>query len=545
MADYSAPYMPNMLTNAYAANALNSFQQTQKTQQDVADAGETAAGGDLAGAANQLLSKGHLAEAQQIQGMARNLKADHINDLKDTYDKMGSLARMVQAEPDPDKRAQMWGDAIATAKAKGLDVSGFEHPVTGPQTALAFSGKIGDSLNDEMNRRRQQAAEFAGAQSYKTTIKGEDGTDKPAVVMRKADGTWTAPIPTPAGVDVAEPIKPADSKAPQTTQIERIADAYQASWKAEHPGGPELPRADALNAAGIATRNGQGTKIDFKPDDKGVPRLVTNGQEGTGSYTKTEQGAYNIKSSQAAATADTSIKARNQLAEVVNGHSTMLEAISRRPDFNDAMMFLRTPEGARFWSGQLADLSKVPETAMKLKMDVSSLEHEYGNFVAAGHKGGMTLEESNSLKQIVGNLYSAPDSATFRSALQNLRDLAGEFSKVKMIGPMSPSGQQPYQPPAGQPPSPLLQPIGEHNAAQPMQAPAMPQMAPQPSPQPAPGGGVPGTMVQQPQQAAPSGPQRPAGKSDAELIALAQRAIGMGKDPAAVQQQLRLWGVQQ
>lgn len=431
MPDYAHPYMPDMLRNALAANQLQSFYNKQQLQGDMQSAGQTAATGDYTGAQNQLFSQGHMAEAVQMRNLIRQAKQDQLSDLKDTYEKSANVA--LAYKDNPNRTPEMWGQYIDAAKSHGLDMESFRDPDTGPDMVIAMANKRTEQVKEEQDRRNAELARMKGATMFKGP--GED-TLTP---YYPATTQFGAPVKVPEGVDLGDKV---DLSAPggkdKSTELERVATDYQNAWKEAHPDDQELPRDVALNAAGIQKSNRSGTKVELELGPDGKPQIKTSGFEGTTGYAKTSEGAYNLKLNQGVASADATIAARGQLGQVVDTHATQLDKIANRPDFNKAMMFLKSPDGLRFWSGQAVDLGKVPQTAIDLRMTIKSLEHEYGNFVAAGHKGAMSEHEGTDLKNIVGQLNTAPDSDTFRHAVGTLKDLSNAFRTITPIGPQAP-----------------------------------------------------------------------------------------------------------
>lgn len=434
--EYARSVQPNVLADLQGVQQIKNsqwaLQKAQNQQADETQAGSLYASGDTDAATNYLYKTGHIDKAIQMGQVIRQATADHLNDIADTHQKIANLALLSDT---PDK----WQQALQAAQKQGINTQGFEDFNTGRNLAVALGSKAQDLVTQEKQRRTDELAQFKGATSYNTTMppdyanEGNDAEPRQATIMRLPTGEWTKPVATPDGVDINAPLG-AQKGAGQSTQIERVADAYQADWKKQNPNGPDLPRTEALNAASIANRNNSGTGIRFEPDEQGIPRLKTSGQEGTSGYGKTEQGAYNLTTNREAGKFDVGLMARNSLGSVVKEHADMLDKISRRPDFSDALAFLHTPDGARFLAGEALPLGTVPQTANDLQMTIGSLQHEYGNFVAAGHKGAMSEHEGSDLNNIVGQLRNGPDAQTFQHNIETLKDLAGAFQRVSKLG---------------------------------------------------------------------------------------------------------------
>lgn len=442
MADYSAPFMPDMVRNTAAANGLQTLFDTQRTNADLLTAGKVAATGDLSGASSSLLGSGHLDEAAKLQGMARQMKDDHLRDAAATYEKMGNLALLAETP-------EQWQQALAAAQQHGIDTKGFEDFATGRPAAIALAKKTGDALAIEKSRRdvelaqlRAQTERFKGAESYQTTIKDENGVDVPAVRMRLPDGNWTDPVAVPKGIDVSSPLGIGKKAAP-TTEVERLALKIQEEWAADHPDSPKVPYVEALAAA--RQRGTSGAGIGFTENANGVMKYTPEAKLGTRSYAYTPQGAYELKINQEGAKTDSAIQARSQLGSVIDAHAEQLRNIASSPDFNTAMMFLRAPDGVRYWTSGTVVAPGVPATAIQLKMIVQSLKAEYQNFVGAGHKGAIGEHADEQTRQIVDQLYQSPDAATMLTSIDTLQHLARAFQNVKLIGPRSVGGGVPEQ----------------------------------------------------------------------------------------------------
>jgi hypothetical protein len=435
MADYSQPYLPNMLSNALAVNGLQAFFDQKRLNADLQTAGQTAATGDLAGASSQLLGSGHLNEAAKMQNMARQLKDDHLADVKTTYDKLGNLALMAQTPED-------WSRAIAAAQSHGIDTKGFDDFATGRPAAIALAGKVGDVLTQEKTRRDIEVAQFRAdnerfkdSETYSTTIKGEDGADVPATRMRLRSGEWSEPVRTPAGIDINAPLGIGKKAAP-TTEMERTAERFKAQWARENPDAPELSDTEAISAA---RKNPGGATATFKLDSDGLPRFVPKANEGTRSFAYTPEGSYNLSENKALGGNQAAIEARKQLGSIVDSHAEQLRNLANSPNFENAMMFLRTPDGVRFWTSGIVPPG-TPAEAIALRMTIQSLKVEYGNFVGAGHKGAVSEHQDEQTRQIVDQLYQSPDRATLNTGIDTLQHLAKAFIDVKEVGPQSVRG---------------------------------------------------------------------------------------------------------
>jgi hypothetical protein len=490
MADYSQPYQPNVLSDAMAANQLQNFFNAQSDRSAMQGAGQMAASGDFPGASSSLLAQGMLPQAKQFSDYAsaqssqaaslaagkamaanddydidpaskillnaglwdhvtqsrnliKSLDADKAQALTDTHNQLGDMAKGVSLLP-PDQRAPAWASVLNVVRQHGGDTRGYEDPVTGPMYALAVAKKTDEFFNDNMKQRAAELAEHKAQTYYKTEMPGAPGEEPKQALVPFGPGpggvgVFGRPVVAPEGTDLDKQVGGKTAKA--NTGIERIADDLQQDWKDRHPGEPEMSRTEALNAAGVINRNNSGTRITFEGGEGG-PQVRTSGQEGTSSYTKTEEGAYGIKTSQQHAIADTAVKARNQLLDVVKGHADQLENLSRSPDFNAAMTWLHGPTAGPFIAGKVTNLGNVPAVTNALAMTMKSLAHEYGNFVEAGHKGAASQHEIESLGGIVDQLRQSPDAETLRAGVGTLRDLANEFSKVKLLGPAQRGGGQ-------------------------------------------------------------------------------------------------------
>jgi hypothetical protein len=483
MTDYSQPYTPNILSDAQAANSLQNFFNNQSDRNALQSAGQMAAGGNFPGASNTLLAQGMLPQAKQfsdyanaqsnrnnilsagkamagnedydfdpatkllLQGglwdeakashtLIKTLDADKAKDVADTNAHLGEMAKQVLLAPK-EQQAYLWGKTLQIMQGHNLDISKLQDPVTGPMYALALAQNVDAFHKDDLARRSNELFNYKAQKQFSVQIPGAEGEEQRQGIVNFGPNGWGTPQVAPAGVDVNEPIG-GKGKSQQSTGIERIADNYQDDWRAQHghePGFKELPRTEALNAASIANRNNSGTGMSFEPDASGIPRLKTSGQLGTSGYVKTEEGAYNIKGSQQRAIADTAVDARNQLGSVVTLHAQQLDKIASSPELPAALTWLHTPQGALFLAGKLTDLGNVPAVANDLKMTINSLAHEYGNFVAAGHKGAMSEREGADLQGIVDQLRQSPDARTLMHGVDTLRDLAGAFQSVRKLGP--------------------------------------------------------------------------------------------------------------
>jgi hypothetical protein len=452
MADYSQPYMPSVLNDANALATMQSLMQRQSQNQaamsasallangdydtaeqlyrsvgmdDLANqarlrgvsikAGNAAANGDYQGAADHLLRSGYLDQAQ-------TLKKEHLEDVNRLFGIGAQIAQL------PDLTPLQWKQFLGQAKQDGFDTSQFEDFKTGPQLLTAYAGKV-------MDVNKQRLEQLKAFPPHSATMAGQDGNpDTEGLAVYNPNKNAYDFTPGTPGLTVDAKAINGKAGSDSSTQIERVATAYQDDWKKTHPNGPELGRKEALNAASIAIRNNSGTGIDFELGPDGQPRLKTSGQQGTTGYARTEQGAYNLAANREAAKFDIGTMARKTLGNVIQEHSEMLDPLTQRPDFEEAMRFLHTPDGVRFWGGEALPLGTVPQTANDIVMTVKSLAHEYGNFVAAGHKGAMSEREGRDLENIVGQLENAPTGEAFRHNLETLRGLANAFQHVPTLG---------------------------------------------------------------------------------------------------------------
>lgn len=177
MPDYANPYLPNVLSNAYALQTIQGLMQRQQqneanmaaanaiangdyllaeqyyrsagmnAQADAMrekhvniEAGNHIANGDYDAAADTMLKNGYYAQA-------RRFTQDHINDINSLYGIGAQIAQIPNLQPE------QWKQFIDTAKRDGFDTAMFEDPKTGPALMAAYAGKIKE-YNDTLTKRK-------------------------------------------------------------------------------------------------------------------------------------------------------------------------------------------------------------------------------------------------------------------------------------------------------------------------------------------------------------------------------------------------------
>jgi len=447
MADYSQPYLPSMLVNSIAANGLQKLFDTQRLNADLQSAGQTAETGDLAGASSQLLGTGHLNEAAKMQDMARQLKDDHLADVKTTYDKLGNLALMAQTPED-------WSRAIAAAQSHGIDTKGFDDFETGRPAAIALAGKVGDVLTQEKTRRdievakfKASAARFEDSNTYATTIKDETGADVPATRMRLRSGEWSEPVATPAGIDINAPLSATGKSARTSSEMQAIRQ-IQTDFKSRY--NFDLDYADA-NAA---LRSGSKPVLDDNGEVKFEARSGTiqgtrdtRAQQNAMKYDPTQ--VYQRGLAQGMGKQDASNLGRVQQIHAVLGHLAMVDDLVGGTELDPAKLtpeqarkrqiaengvgYLRSKIGYAILTGQMDPQSDTPDFLRNLHSAQVMLEGELTRLATMG-QGAVAEGTRNHLNGIIGELGERPSVKNILSATRNIREMATVIASMPMIG---------------------------------------------------------------------------------------------------------------
>lgn len=404
-----------------AANAV-------KAQGTQIKAGQLAASGDYNAAARTMLQGGYFDQASKI-------KSEGLSDLNDAYKRIANVAML---NPTPDQ----WNATVNTLEQHGFPVpQPCKDPITGPKLAIALANQVQDYNKNLLEQRNAQTADLKAGLVRDYTLKSADGHDIPGTVrIDPATGqpdmkTFTLKT---AGGALGESAAPSEMNAGKESGAAAIQGAKKLQEDYKKANGDDLD----FQTASSAYRNGQ---IVVKGPD-GKPKSVS--PEGTTSYARTAEGNYERTYGGKAAAQDVSVAARKQLGSVIDEHATHLADISNRPEFNQAMMFLHTPEGLQFLEGKaLPAGTQIPKTAVDLKQTIDSVSGEYNNFVSQGHKGSLHAHEATVLSRIGQSLYNAPDPETFRSNIDNIKVLASAFQHVKPVGPVSEWGKGQQQTP--------------------------------------------------------------------------------------------------
>lgn len=223
MADYSNPFMPNVLSNAYAINTMQGLVDRQNQnaanleasnaigrgdygaaeqayrrvglneQADAAklkglntQAGQLVAGGDYGAAASLMLKHGYFDQADKFN------EQEH-QDIKRTYDLGAQIAQIPGLTPE------QWSQFMTEAKKDGFDTSMFEDPKTGPALMAAHAGKVTE-YNEELRKQKagqsnineRAARVVAGVEPWPAATKGDTEALAVQAKVRELDPNFTA-----------------------------------------------------------------------------------------------------------------------------------------------------------------------------------------------------------------------------------------------------------------------------------------------------------------------------------------------------------------
>jgi hypothetical protein len=484
LANPTVPDYGATMTSAIGnASALTKLRQTQDDQEVMQAAGQAIADHDLQGAEDIYNRAGKVEAANVINAHRINIEAGHLAAKGDTagaaklhlengyYDQAQKMTtdqlqqtnavqqKIANAASDPNITPELWNRSIDALKStfptQATNIEGFRDFKTGPKVALEVAGKT-QEFNDNLIKQRaalmaeNKAGYLVNAnRSAEQAGPTQDNAPLPPIVTpgtARKDLTTGQVIPSSFTPNAPESVKPntvqtftptgaaiEDASKDKSSAVERQVKQIQEEFEQAHPGEklPSLVVAKALEKSG-------GGIPKFAKDKNGDWDYKLDAPEGSLAYTRTNEGKYDLTSASKNAANDSTVGARKQLGQVIEEHSGLLTELSNRPEFDKAMAFLHTPEGAQFWEGKvLPSGTQVPKTAVDLKMSVNSISGEYNNFVSQGHKGVLHTGEADTVSKIGQSLYNAPNAESFRENLYTLGKLAAAFQHVKPLGPKS------------------------------------------------------------------------------------------------------------